>query len=374
MQDRPIIIKKYKKKRHATHGGSWKIAYADFITSMMALFLLMWLISITTEDSRKAISEYFTTSVINMKSANAGTGMINGNSSISQNGNNDDEELKEDPNNQRNSYNSNVVIQSNQHIQQISPHVSTNTHTTNKEPLGTIDEDTHEAYLKKTQEKEHPKDVEEASKKTAEIIKQNQQETHKNIQEITKAVEAIKQVQQETRKNIEDSIKRAFNSLEEVEKFKHNLIIELTDEGIKIQIVDSNDQEMFKTGSAVPLKFTEKIIRSLGEILATIPNKIEITGHTDSSPYRRKKRYGNWELSADRANSTRRLLEECGVSNDRFDEVNGRADKNLLNKEKPTSPENRRVSITILYNSLEEDETEAKPQKNHNTSAPKIIL
>lgn len=373
MQNRPIIIKKYKKKRILTHGGSWKIAYADFITSMMALFLLMWLISITTEDSRKAISEYFTTSVINMQSANAGTGMINGNSSISQNGNNDDEEPQKDQNNQSNSYNSSVVIQNNQHIQQISPNVSTNIHVINKEPLGTIDQDSHENFLKKTPEKEAVKNIEETSKEVK-TTKQDQHETHKNIEEISKAVEAIKQVQQETRKSIEDSIKKAFNSLEEVQKFKHNLIIELTDEGIKIQIVDSTEQEMFKTGSAVPLKFTEKIIRSLGEILTGLPNKIEITGHTDSRPYRHKKRYSNWELSADRANSTRRILEETGVTSDRFDEVNGRADKDLLNKEKPTAPENRRVSITILYNDLEENDPETKAQKNHNTNAPKIIL
>ncbi len=349
----PVIIKKYKKSHQAAHGGAWKIAYADFITSMMALFLLMWLISVTTEETKRGISEYFTTSIISMKSANAGTGIINGDNASTQNGSNDQEEPKTEENKKYNSYNSNVSIQNNQHIQQMSTNVSTTLQDANKQQQGTIAKNINAEFLKKTEEKE----------------------LEENVEEIANEIAATKQAQEEIRQSIENSIRNAFNSVQEVEKFKHNLIIELTDEGIRIQIVDSSEHEMFKTGSAIPAKFTETIIRTLGEILTTLPNKIEITGHTDSLPYRHKK-YSNWELSADRANSTRRILEESGVKNDRFEEVNGRADKDPLNKIDPKAPENRRVSITVLYNdsqqSLEAMETE--DQKNNNSNMPKIIL
>lgn len=355
MLNRPIIIKKYKKSHKITHGGAWKIAYADFITSMMALFLLMWLISITTEDTKKGISEYFTTSAIRMESANAGTSIISGESSSTRDGSNDQEEPQTDKNNQYNSYNSNILIQKNQYVQQPPTNVSTTLKTANKQQQGTIDKNINAKFLKKTEQKI----------------------PEEHIEEITKEVAAIKKAQEEIRQNIEKNIKNAFNSLQEVEKFKHNLIIELNDEGIRIQIVDSSAHEMFKTGSSIPEKFTEIIIRTLGEIIATLPNKVEITGHTDSRPYRQK-RYSNWELSADRANSTRRILEESGVTNDRFDEVNGRADKDPLNENDSTAPENRRVSITILYNDsqqlLEDKGTDTEDQKNNNSKIPKIIL
>jgi len=341
--DQIIIIKRHKKSHKTNHGGAWKIAYADFITSMMALFLLMWLINITTEETRKGISDYFTSSIINMESANIGSSVMTGETASTQNGNNDQEEQKTDENVRYNSYNSNVLLQNNQHIQQISPKVAMTSQTANKQGQDNLDKNI-----------------------KTESLKELKQE---NIEEIKKEVEAFKQAQAEIRQNIENSIKNAFNSLQEVEKFKHNLVIELTDEGIRIQIVDSSEHEMFKTGSPIPVKFTETIIKTLGKIVATLPNKVEITGHTDSQPYRQKG-YSNWELSADRANSARRILETSGVTNDRFNEVNGRADKDPLNKKDPTAPENRRVSITVLY----EDSPPEEDQKNSNNNMPKIIL
>lgn len=326
--DQLIVIKRYKKSHKTNHGGAWKIAYADFITSMMALFLLMWLINITTEETRKGISDYFTSSIINMESANVGSGVMTGETASTQNGNNDQEEQKTDENVRYNSYTSNVLLENNQQQHN-------------------LDNNTKTESLKELKEE--------------------------NIEKIKKEVEAIKQAQTKIRQNIENSIQNAFNSLQEVEKFKHNLIIELTDEGIRIQIVDSSENEMFKTGSPIPVKFTEKIIKTLGGIIATLPNKVEITGHTDSQPYRQKG-YSNWELSADRANAARRILEANGVTNDRFDGVSGRADKDSLNKKDPTAPENRRVSITVLYQDSPPKNSPKNDQKNSNNSMPKITL
>ena len=210
--------------------------------------------------------------------------------------------------------------------------------------------------------------------------KRNSEGVDKTLEKEQKSEKiADKKLQQkEIRQKIEDNIKTAFNSLQEVNKFKHNLIIELKDEGIRIQIVDSPDHEMFKSGSPIPAKFTEKIIRTLGGIITKLPNKIEITGHTDSRPYQRKG-YGNWELSSDRAHSTRRILEESGVKSDLFVEVNGRADTDPLNKNNSKAPENRRVSITILYSEKQpqkstKNESAKQDQKNSNKNIPKIIL
>jgi len=112
--DQLIVIKRYKKSHKTNHGGAWKIAYADFITSIMALFLLMLLINITTEETRKGISDYFTSSIINMESANVGSGVMTGETASTQNGNNDQEEQKTDENVRYNSYNSNVLLENNQ--------------------------------------------------------------------------------------------------------------------------------------------------------------------------------------------------------------------------------------------------------------------
>ena len=132
---------------------------------------------------------------------------------------------------------------------------------------------------------------------------------------------------------------------------------------------------MFKKGDDTPVKVTENLIGELGKIISQLPNKIDITGHTDSHPYYRKE-YGNWELSSDRAHSTRRILEKSGVRNEQFAEVHGRADRDPLNKSNPSAPENRRVSITILHADSQSQVTSLDKvnQKNNNSNMPKIIL
>ena len=313
MHDKLIIIRKYKKSHHRSNGGAWKIAYADFVTAMMALFLLMWLVNVATEETKRGISEYFTTSVISMDSSSAGTRAIEAEVLATQSGDSDQE----------------VLTDNNQHLPEKKASVKDSKN---------VDEVTTENY--------------EVKKITAKKLKQK-----KELQKV------------------ENIVRVAFNSLKEVCEFKHNLIIELTDEGVKIQIIDSHDQEMFKSGSFIPMKVTERMIRALGGILTKLPNKIDITGHTDSKPYYRKG-YGNWELSSDRAHSTRRILEESGVRSEQFAEVHGRADRDPLNKSNSSAPENRRVSITILHtdSQYQAASLDKVNQKNNNSNMPKIIL
>ena len=381
MVDRPIIIRRYRKSHSRPHGGVWKIAYADFVTAMMALFLLMWLINVSTEETKKGISEYFSTSLVSIKSSSVGTGVIEGEVSATKNGNSDQEEVT-DANNRYNSYNSNIPTKEDQHItqMQIFPSEFAASKTGDKETDHKITTRTSESN--KSSVEHSVKRQDEISENTKIDNKQYSKGTNKTLEKEQESEKiAVKKLQQkEVRQKIEDNIKTAFNSLQEVEKFKHNLIIELKNEGIRIQIVDSPDHEMFKSGSPIPAKFTEKIIKALGGIITKLPNKIEITGHTDSRPYQ-KKGYGNWELSSDRAHSTRRILEESGVKSSLFVEVNGRADKDPLNKNNSKAPENRRVSITILYAESEEQQkkpiesaSETQNQKNSNNKIPKIIL
>ncbi len=390
MSDQPIIIKRYKKTHRASHGGAWKIAYADFVTAMMAFFLLMWLINVATEETKKGIAEYFTTSIINMDSASAGTGMMEGETAAPQSGNNE-LEIENDNNNKSNSYNANVpklkeqvapkmqlypddFAPSEKGDKDINRKITTDTNESDKpnvehrvKPQDAIIEDKNVTELKKIDNKDHGKDAAD-TKNMEKHDKKNQVEQEltasekaKEDKESEKAV-AEKLQQKEILEKVESTIKTAFNSLQEIEKFKHNLIVELTDEGIRIQIVDSPDQEMFKSGSPLPAKITEDIIKTLGHILEKVPNNINITGHTDSQPYN-KKGYGNWELSSDRAHATRRILEDNNIKSSRFIEVNGRADRDPFNKKNTTAPQNRRISITVLYDDLQKQQQE-DPKNN----------
>ena len=418
MADRPIIIKRYKKAHHLTHGGAWKIAYADFVTAMMAFFLLMWLINVTTEETKKGIAEYFTSSVIVMESASTGTGMIEGETSAVQNGNSE-REIEDENNNKSNTYNSNIPKMKDQAAPRIQSYpddfapsemgdkdinrkITTYTNESNNpnvehrvERQGAIPEDTNVADLKKIDNKDHGKGADETENiDNADKKNQVQSIIAKNLKAIDKQLEqqltasekaaedkelekaAAEDLQKkEMIQKVEDNIRAAFNSLQEIEKFKHNLIVELTDEGVRIQIVDNSDHEMFKNGSPMPAKFTEKIIKTLGNVLEKLPNKINITGHTDSRPYN-KKGYGNWELSSDRAHATRRILENSDIKGSRFIEVNGRADRDPFNKNDPMAPENRRISITVLYDELqkqqqENTEKDSVDAKKTETKSPK---
>jgi chemotaxis protein MotB len=403
MSEQPIIIKRYKKTHHRTHGGAWKIAYADFVTAMMAFFLLMWLINVATDETKKGIAEYFTSSIINMESASTGTGMMDGETSAPQNGNSE-QEIENDNNNKSNTYNSNVQKLKEKAAPKIQLYpddfapsqmgdkdntrkITTYTNESNKPNIehhikrqGAIPEDKDVADLKKMDDKDHgkgsvetknmkeddkksqEKQVENAEIKNSKLTKKELEEQLAAIEKAEKSTDSEKVLAEELRQKeiiqkIENNIKAAFNSPQEMKKFKHNLIVELADEGIRIQIVDSPAHEMFKSGSPIPVKFTEGIIKALGKILVNLPNKINITGHADSKPYN-KKGYGNWELSSDRAHATRRILEDSNIKSNRFIEVNGRSDRDPFNKKDPTAAENRRISITILFDKLQKQQQE----------------
>jgi chemotaxis protein MotB len=257
MEERPIIIKRIKKKGASAHGGSWKVAYADFVTAMMAFFLLLWLLSMVSPDKRAALSEYFRNYSIFKE---IGASMLGG---------------KE----------SSVV---NTQIQ---------------------------------------------------VIQGQAGRTPR--QEIVDPAKSLTP----TKEEIERKLKATID--EKLETLKDQVLIDVVDAGVRIQIVDKEGSEMFRLGSADPTQRARDVLRVVGEVIATLPNRVVIEGHTDAAPFRGVQNT-NWELSTSRASSARRELESSGLDSSRISRVIGYADQELLIADNPRDARNRRISIILL--------------------------
>ena len=276
----PIIIKRVKKGGHAAHGGAWKIAYADFVTAMMAFFLLMWLLGSTSEGDKKGISDYFQSPLKVAMQGGSGAGssnsIINGGGSDltqtagqSKRGDGADRQAKKMSGDQ----------------------------------------------LKAEVAKRDAKKMAELSAKIASVISNN-----------PKLSEFISQIR-----------------------------LEITPDGLQIQIVDDQKRPMFDSGSAIVKPYMREILREIGLALLDVDNKISLDGHTDRAAYGNAGRgYSNWELSADRANATRRELAAAGMPEDKLARVVGMASSLLLDATDPLSPTNRRISILVMTREAEE--------------------
>jgi chemotaxis protein MotB len=150
---------------------------------------------------------------------------------------------------------------------------------------------------------------------------------------------------------VQKEIKQAIESDPALAMLSQNLLMEITKEGLRIQLIDQDKRAMFETGKATPLPHTKALLEKVAQVISTLRNDIAVAGHTDSTPYAGA-HYTNWELSADRANTIRRTLEDNGVGPKRIASVSGKADREPLLKNAPDSPVNRRVSITLLYTDI----------------------
>ncbi|MDP2367530.1 flagellar motor protein MotB [Rhodoferax sp.] len=277
----PIIIKRIKKGGHAVHGGAWKIAYADFVTAMMAFFLLMWLLGSTSEGDKKGLSDYFSSPLKVSMMGGSGAGAS---PSVLPGGGHD------------------------------------LTQRTGQGKTG----DGSDPLVKK-------KKAVEAMR--AEVAKQDAKAMAKLAAKISEA--------------ISNNAKLA--------EFSSQIRIESTPDGLQIQIIDDQRRPMFDSGSAVVKPYMREILRELGAALSDIDNKISLDGHTDSAPYVSGQRsYSNWELSADRANASRRELVAAGMPEDRLGRVVGLASSVLFDQANPLSPSNRRISIIVMTREAEE--------------------
>jgi chemotaxis protein MotB len=278
---KPIIVKRVKKVAGGHHGGAWKIAYADFVTAMMAFFLLMWLLGSTAKGDLQGISEYFKTPLKVALSGGDGSGAS-------------DSLLKGGGNN--------------------------------------------------------------ITKKQGQVTKKEEGQQKEKKPDLKTAQEAVEKAELEKLEALKKRIEEAITSSATLSKFKNQLLIDITSEGLRIQIVDDQNRPMFASAKAELQPYAKQILHELGGTLNGVSNKISLSGHTDAVPYPTgEKYYSNWELSSDRANASRRELIAGGMEEDKLLRVVGLASAVLFDKANPTNPINRRISIIIMNKKTEQD-------------------
>ena len=276
---KPIVVKRIKKVAGGHHGGAWKIAYADFVTAMMAFFLLMWLLGSTAKGDLEGISEYFKTPLKVALMGGSGSG---DSSSIIKGGGRD---------------------------------------------------------LTRSEGQ----------------VKKGELPAEKKVINLKAAQQEFLRVERIRLKGLKATIERMVESNAKLQKFRNQILLDITSEGLRIQIVDEQNRPMFQSGRAQLEPHTIEILREIGKTLNDVPNKISLSGHTDAAAYSGgSKGYSNWELSADRANASRRELIAGGMAEEKIVRVVGLSSAVLFNREEPLSPVNRRISLIVMNKKAEE--------------------
>ncbi len=268
MSDQPIIIRRKKAARHAHHGGAWKIAFADFMTALMALFLVLWVLSNASNKDKEAIAEYFSTPLV--------VAMSKGDRSSS----------------------SNSAI-----------------------PGGGPDARFSEG--ERALQTPRPSRFSEDERRHLESLKQR--------------------------------LDNAVDHDPQLRELKQQIAIELSPEGLRVQLLDTDKRPMFELGSANVAPYLRKLLRTFAPVLNELPNRIQISGHTDSHPYPGGDTgYNNWDLSADRAKASRQELVAGGLDSDKLLRVSGMADRIRFHGAGPYDAANRRIEIIVLDNRVTE--------------------
>ncbi|HMM77485.1 MAG TPA: flagellar motor protein MotB [Gammaproteobacteria bacterium] len=284
----PIIIKKIKKGGHGHHGGAWKVAFADFVTAMMAFFMLMWLLGSTTPEQRAAIAQYMNDPLASNGPGGAGKSpVLDGGDGI---------------------------------LDGAGPSAFPN-------------------EIPGEQDFEQPGSGAPAKEKAEEIAAAAERERMESLLE---------------------ELKKAIEAGQALKPFKDQLLLDITNEGLRIQIVDKENRPMFAVGSPVLQDYTRVILRELVKVINQVPNRISISGHTDRTPYASSNGYSNWELSADRANAARRELIAGGMPEEKIGRVVGLSSSVLFDTANPFSPINRRISIIVMNKAAEEAVSEGE--------------
>jgi chemotaxis protein MotB len=260
MSTPPIIVIKKKGGHGGHHGGAWKVAYADFVTAMMALFIVLWLLSTSSKKEQLAISGYF------------------------------------------------------------------------KDPSGTGD---------------------------------------KMGTSLTATGESL-QISKQDMGSLKEQLQKSIQKMNDLETLRKNIEMTVTAEGLRIELLESEKGTFFDSGSAELNQSGKELLTLLAEQLKSLPNHLSIEGHTDSKPFTGSGNYSNWELSSDRANAARRLMQQSGLRPDQVTQVRGFADQRLRNLKDPSDPANRRVSIIVQYIATDLDAagTQAEEGKKPGESKP----
>ena len=294
---RPIIVKRIKKGGGGHHGGAWKIAYADFVTAMMAFFLLMWLLGSTAKGDLQGISEFFKTPLQVALFGGSGSG------------------------------DSSHVIKG-----------------------GGRDLTRSEGQIK---------NGDSPAEKRIINIKAAQAEHAR--QKLVKLAE------------IKERIEQLIDDDKNLGQYRNQLMVDITSEGLRVQVVDAQNRPMFAVGSAELEPFARDILRAVGSALNGVDNKITLSGHTDSSTYASGDRgYSNWELSADRGNAARRALIAGGMDEGRLLRVVGTGAAAPYDRRNPLHPMNRRISLIVLKEKSAESITENVDVRDAQRAAEQI--
>jgi chemotaxis protein MotB len=296
--DGAIIIKRIKKGGHGEHhGGQWKVAYADFVTAMMAFFLLMWLINTTTPEQKRGIADYFAPQSISQTSSGAG-GVLGGRV-MGQNGAQAGNPVSisqrtsaptpSDPN----------------RAKEDAKHRGGSTNATGTAPASQTTSDDH-------LERAVPSAQDQAFESAAESIRQSMQE------------------------------------MPDIAALSRQVVMDQTPDGLRIQLVDQDGRPMFQPGTAIPMPYTRRLLAAVARVIDRLPNRVSISGHTDSKAFTGPNGTTNWELSAARANVARAIITGAGLDPDRIYEVAGKAGSEPMLPEDPLASQNRRISIVLL--------------------------
>lgn len=396
----PIIIKKKIVNAAGHHGGAWKIAYADFVTAMMAFFLLMWLINATSPDQKTGIANFFTPS--NARPSGSGAGGILGGTSIMADGlaraagtptqvvislpSTNADSMGGPDDGQYTGTNVTDILESMSEdgvdvmrYPEILADLARQTDA--REVLRALEAEgidvlTHpeimdQIFESSTQPPSNvdgsnpigdndiealPAAVQEAigALTDQDLSNINDSQLEEITAELAEAIaastgaSAAAATEQAAFYRVEEEIRQAIANIPALEQLRDNIRMEQTDEGLRIQIVDAEDEAMFPTGSANMESQTATLVDAIARVIQDVPNDLVITGHTDARPFVSRSSYGNWELSTDRANAARRALIAAGIPEDRIARVVGRADREPLNTDDPNAAINRRISFVVL--------------------------
>ncbi len=294
----PIIVKRIKKGGHGHHGGAWKVAFADFVTAMMAFFMLMWLLGSTTPEQRASISDYMKDPVA--ANGPGGTG-------------------------------ANIVLDGGSGIlagQGPSP---------------------------SNQARQSDEEIE-----------------GKGIPTLEDAEAIAAKAEQARMEELMIQLKASVEASQALKPFKDQLLLDITSEGLRIQLIDKENRAMFAQGSPVLENYMRSLLHEVSTVINEVPNKISISGHTDKTPYASSNGYSNWELSADRANAARRELMAAGVSEPKISRVVGLASSVLFDKEHPFGPANRRITIIVMNKAAENATEDRDDGKATKTAKPPL--
>lgn len=317
-----IIIKKIEDDGHGGHhGGGWKVAYADFMTAMMAFFLLMWILASSDETAKRGLADYFTPSL--SQAGGRGQGLLDG-TVIGEEGVLGGATGPESIGDLPNFGQENPLVVFDSRLRDEAPNVVVEYEVIPEENAtdnGRFDASNNGKNA----------EIDTAALEEAKELKNKQ---------------ALRDVLLET---VREEIEEAVKSDPQISDLSKNLIFEIVPEGLLVQMVDHKKQPMFRTGSAKVPVSTREVIQVISQAVAELAYPIEISGHTDANAFARQTGYDNWDLSTDRANATRRIMVSSGVNPTNIIRVSGFADKRLLNAANPKAPENRRVGILLHY-------------------------